>query len=521
MKKRITIRILTSSIISLMFSIFLYFVITYSNISSWYLALLATLAIFLYLSLFIFALLSILSYPLKELIEKVKSKLWKSLFRSILVYILFPVLLIQIVSIITIYIFDTQILTLINPNYTVQVLKEIAKDVETQKLDVDEEFLKRRYPEVYKNIVGEIKREVKKTIKVEGVGYFVVGDKKVEYKGISLTELENLKVILRKISLLSVLHEQLLNAVVLTILFSNIPLIILSLFFAFMLSLNISEPIGELINATEHIARGDFAYSIDFSKAGNLEDYIMLFKAFNKMGRDLAEYKERLVKLERVESWKEVAQKLAHEVKNPLTPMHLAAQEILYTYYSSPQTLPEVLEKNINIILSEIHRIDKIISAFSYFAKLPIPQIKNYALEEIVYETVELMQKQFPEASIEILGRWKGSVKADKDLIKQVLINLIKNAIEACKEKGTLQIKVGFFKYTSGKVVVFVRDRGSGIPKNLLPNVFKPYFSTKGKERGLGLPIVEKIILDHNEQIWVKTSENGTVFFFTLSIAEN
>lgn len=223
----------------------------------------------------------------------------------------------------------------------------------------------------------------------------------------------------------------------------------------------------------------------------------------------------RLVQAQKVAAWRGMARSLAHEVKNPLTPILWAAEAILEknTQHSKPHQ--EFMEKKCNTIIREVSRLQALISDFSLFAKHPEPDLKPESIEMLLEETLSLysklrnikttmnFQEKFPLVSI------------DKNMMKQVFINIIQNAIDAMPEGGELSIEGRVFSL--GVISISFKDTGIGIPDKIMENLFDPYFTTKKKGTGLGLTITSQIISDHHGHIrFISKEKQGTTVVIDL-----
>ncbi len=296
----------------------------------------------------------------------------------------------------------------------------------------------------------------------------------------------------------------------------SLPMLLLSILVSFLLSEEIMRPIVNLEEATRRVAEGDFSYRI----LGRASDELsMLVSSFNRMVSELERSRLKLLQTEKVTAWQEIAQRLAHEIKNPLTPIKLSAQRILRKVQTDPQDLPRIAENSVRAIINEVESLDRLLREFRDFSRLPAPTLADVKLRELIQEVAEVhapphknVRMSFDEVSEEIV------VQADRNQLKQVFTNLIKNALEAIEDEGRVIVRADLVRKGNSQYCrVQVQDTGRGIEAEYQNQVFNPYFTTKGAGTGLGLPIVERIIVDHKGQIWFETGEGvGTTFFIDL-----
>tara|TARA_X000001036_G_scaffold439974_1_gene493436 strand:+ start:1997 stop:5569 length:3573 start_codon:yes stop_codon:yes gene_type:complete len=237
----------------------------------------------------------------------------------------------------------------------------------------------------------------------------------------------------------------------------------------------------------------------------------MLVFEYNQMLSKLERSKDELAKIQKETAWRELAQQVAHEIKNPLTPMKLKIQQMQRSMKGTGANY-EVLDS----LLGQIDNLSSIADSFSSFAQLPAPQNKVFNFSKLVKETLSLYTSDQLQIHLEITE--EVMVHADVDLMRQVLNNLILNAIQSYIEKPyyleiSLQVKAHKFLLT-------IKDRGQGISDLDIPNVFKPYFTTKENGTGIGLAFAKKGIEQAGGDIWFDTEkEVGTTFFITMPLA--
>lgn len=284
-----------------------------------------------------------------------------------------------------------------------------------------------------------------------------------------------------------------------------------------VLSGRLTKPLSHIQTGLKKISRGDMKTKVPVTSRDEIGS---LANAYNNMVERLEETQKELVKAERESAWKEMAQQVAHEIKNPLTPMKLNLQHLQRQLEQDPDKaldLKPVIEKTANNIIGQIESLNKIASDFSKFAQ-PIQEPKESVdLKELIQSVSDLYDHEFavkvdlqmPDQPIEI--------NAVKDELRRVLVNLMKNSIEACKkDQAIVQISL---EKNSKHVLMKISDNGSGINEEDRDRVFVPKFSTKSSGTGLGLAISKKIIEAHGGDIWFESMNgNGTTFFLKLPI---
>ncbi len=307
-------------------------------------------------------------------------------------------------------------------------------------------------------------------------------------------------------------------AVVVFYVFFSFPILLLSIMISFILSEEIIRPIVNLEEATRRVAEGDFSFRI-LSRSG--DELSLLVSSFNGMVSELERSRLKIMQTEKITAWQEIAQQLAHEIKNPLTPIKLSAQRILRKYQNAPDELGDVLEPGVQSIIREVDSLNHLLQEFRDFARLPNPQRDLVNLRELVGEVAAAYEHSAPDLTIQTDGIDENMmVNADPKQLKQVFGNLFKNAMEAMDRKGQVFVRADLVKKgNSNYSRIQVQDTGPGIHKDSYDKVFNPYFTTKRDGTGLGLSIVERIVFDHKGQIWFETQQGvGTTFFIDIPL---
>jgi nitrogen fixation/metabolism regulation signal transduction histidine kinase len=241
------------------------------------------------------------------------------------------------------------------------------------------------------------------------------------------------------------------------------------------------------------------------------------------MVQDLEKSRAALVKAEKISIWQNMAQQLAHEIKNPLTPIKLSAERVLRRWRNNPEQIDEIIEDSMLAIIQETDGLSTLLNEFRTLSKPIEPSQSWTGIEEAVTEITGLYRSSYPEVQINteyISGN--SIVKIDKHRLSQILTNLLVNAIDAMNGRGLIEIRSDLVQKREKRFCrLSIKDSGVGINKQAIPQIFTPYYTTKGSGTGLGLPIVERIVNDHGGSIWFNSAEGmGTTFFIDLPVSE-
>jgi nitrogen fixation/metabolism regulation signal transduction histidine kinase len=280
-----------------------------------------------------------------------------------------------------------------------------------------------------------------------------------------------------------------------------------------ILASRVTRPVEALRDAAARVAGGDLGARVDIRASGEVGD---LVRAFNAMTADLAHSRARLAQAERIAAWREVARRLAHEIKNPLTPIAMSVETLRDALERGRPDFPEIFEEGTRAISDEVRRLKKIVDEFSRFARLPAPERAPVAPEELVASTLALFPA--PPAGVVIAREVDPdlpAVDADRDQVLQVLLNLVRNALDALGPRGG-SLTVRAARAPDG-VAFTVRDDGPGIAPEDLARVFEPYFTTKEGGTGLGLAIARRIAEEHGGTLEA-VSAPGAGAAFTLTL---
>jgi nitrogen fixation/metabolism regulation signal transduction histidine kinase len=293
-----------------------------------------------------------------------------------------------------------------------------------------------------------------------------------------------------------------------------------SLFFCFligwMISSSISKPLNRLTGAAQEMSSGNFSVRVHPAGSGEIGD---LIASFNTMAEQLEENRKKLVQTERIAAWQEIARNLAHEIKNPLTPIRTSITNLRLAMERAPERFPEIFRESSESIIEEVEALRRLADEFAKFARLPAPQREPHELNEIVQKAVSLYKTSVPE---NVQVSWHpGSVPPfsfDSAQISQVTQNLLQNSIEALTQGGEIVVRTAVVESKDKQwALLVIQDSGPGMTAQVKEQVFTPYFTTKQKGTGLGLAIVQRIVTEHGGEILVESEpDKGTKFEVSL-----
>jgi two-component system nitrogen regulation sensor histidine kinase NtrY len=280
-----------------------------------------------------------------------------------------------------------------------------------------------------------------------------------------------------------------------------------------------SRPIKTLAQAATEIGHGNWDVRVETS---GKDEVGKLAVAFNQMTEELMGQRERLVQSERVAAWRELARRLAHELKNPLFPLQITVENLLRARQNSPQMFDEVFQESTATLLAEIANLKTIIGRFSDFSKMPAPQLQAVDLNELVRSVAQLFQGQLNRDPGRIEPKLQlgdvPQVSADPVLLRRVIENLGLNAIDAMPKGGTLTFRT--MTTPDDRFALFeLADTGAGLTAEECNRLFTPYYTTKQHGTGLGLAIAQSVISDHKGRITVSSrKDQGTTFHVELPV---
>jgi len=299
-----------------------------------------------------------------------------------------------------------------------------------------------------------------------------------------------------------------------------VPTLLMTAIIAISFTRRVTNPIVELTEATRRVSEGDFSIQILARRGDELG---LLIRSFNTMVQDLEKSRAALVKAEKISIWQNMAQQLAHEIKNPLTPIKLSAERVLRRWRNEPEQIGEIIEDSMLAIIQETEGLSTLLNEFRTLSRPIEPSQSWTKIGETVEEVIGPYRSSYPEAAfntehIDAIV----AVKIDKHRFVQLLTNLLINAIDAMDGKGFIEIRTDFIQKRDLRFCrLSIKDTGKGIAQESVFRVFTPYYTTKESGTGLGLPIVERIVNDHGGSIWFNSAEGiGTTFFVDLPVSE-
>lgn len=277
----------------------------------------------------------------------------------------------------------------------------------------------------------------------------------------------------------------------------------------------VTRPVRALAQTAQKVAAGNWGVTV---KVASRDEIGQLARAFNRMTRELVAQRERLVQAERVAAWRELARRLAHELRNPLFPLQLTVENMRRAHeMDDGHQFEEVFRESTGTLLAELTNLKQIIARFSDFAKMPAPEIHVIDLNGVVRDTVKLFEPQLAQARIQCrttLDPQLARIQADAEQMTRALRNLILNAIDAMPEGGALTITTAA---RNDGVRLVVSDTGQGLTPEECERLFTPYYTTKKHGTGLGLAIVQSVVSDHKGRISVESQPGkGTSFQIDL-----
>jgi len=296
--------------------------------------------------------------------------------------------------------------------------------------------------------------------------------------------------------------------------------ILLGVLLGWWVSARVTRPIERLATAAGEVAAGQWETQVNVRSHDEIGE---LAASFNDMTRQLIDQRERLVQSERVAAWRELARRLAHELKNPLFPLQLTVENLQRARQQSPEQFDEVFAESTAALRAELENLKTIVTRFSDFAKMPSPQLEPVDLNESVRSVVKLFEPQFgavgrPQITPELyLDEKLTRLQADPALLRRALENLVLNSLDAMPAGGTLTVRTS---QHNGAVHLEISDTGAGLTAEERARLFTPYYSNKQHGTGLGLAIVQSVVSDHGGTIAVESAPGaGSTFHIELPVA--
>jgi signal transduction histidine kinase len=297
--------------------------------------------------------------------------------------------------------------------------------------------------------------------------------------------------------------------------------VLIGLFISALLSwwgaAHVTRPVRKLAAGAREVSEGNWGAHVNVGGGGEIGQ---LGRAFNRMTQQLIDQRERLVQAERVAAWREIARRLAHELKNPLFPLQTTVENLQRAKEQNSDQFEEVFRESTSILLAEIENLKSITGRFSDFSKMPQPELAAVNLNDVVRAVVKLFEAQFgavgrPPITPELhLEENLPSIQADQTLLHRAIENLILNAMDAMPAGGVLMLRT---THNDDGVHLEISDTGTGLTPEECDRLFTPYYTTKQHGTGLGLAIVQSVISDHGGRISVESETGvGTSFHIEL-----
>jgi two-component system nitrogen regulation sensor histidine kinase NtrY len=294
-----------------------------------------------------------------------------------------------------------------------------------------------------------------------------------------------------------------------------------ALFIALLLTLwfsaRITRPVEEMAAAAREVTAGRWDARLEVH---SYDEVGQLGTAFNDMTRTLSVQKERLLQTERVAAWRELARRLAHELRNPLFPLQITVENLQRAQQLDHQQFMEVFNESTATLKTELANLNSIVGRFSDFSKMPAPQFERVNINDSLRDTLRLFDARFNEMGKPAILRdlflqeSLAEIDADPELLHRAFQNLVLNALDAMPTGGTLMLRTS---EREGKVAIEIADTGTGMNAEASSHLFTPYYTTKPQGTGLGLAIVQSVVSDHHGTISIASEEGrGTAIRIEL-----
>jgi signal transduction histidine kinase len=283
--------------------------------------------------------------------------------------------------------------------------------------------------------------------------------------------------------------------------------VLLGLLSSYLLARRVTRPVESLAVAAQEIAAGRWDVRTDDVRASG--EIGALARAFDMMSRELSHQRERLIQAERVAAWRELARRLAHELKNPLFPLRLTIDNLRKAKSLPPAEFNEVFDESLATMSDGLANLNTIVGRFSDFARMPSPELGPVSPNVVIERVVRLFQLQMETTSpspIRVsldLDSASPVIRADEEQLARVMQNLVLNAIDAMPDGGTLTIRT---RLNGATFAIDVCDTGGGLTNEERQRLFTPYYTTKQHGTGLGLAIVQSVVSDHCGKVWVDSA---------------
>jgi nitrogen fixation/metabolism regulation signal transduction histidine kinase len=282
----------------------------------------------------------------------------------------------------------------------------------------------------------------------------------------------------------------------------------------------VSRPIEELARAAEQVAAGEWDAQVPVR---GRDEVTVLARSFNHMTAQLAAQREQLVQTERVAAWRELARRLAHELKNPLFPLQLTVENLVRARHLDAAEFDEVFRESTATLGAEIANLKTIIGRFSDFSRMPKPELERIEARDVLervralYETAAQRSEGAIRFEMDVAAE-PMPLMADPEMLHRALSNLVLNAMDAMPKGGVLTLGA---RPRGEQIELRVADTGEGLTPEECERLFTPYYTTKQHGTGLGLAIVQSVVADHGGTIVVEScAGGGAAFILTLQRAQ-
>lgn len=281
-------------------------------------------------------------------------------------------------------------------------------------------------------------------------------------------------------------------------------------------SSQVSRPVERLARFSERLAKGEWDEPLEMKSVREIQT---LADALDRMRRDLHGYRQKLVVSERQAAWGQMARKVAHEIKNPLTPIAISVADLKRSYEQKRPDFPQILDQAARTVADEVETLRRLLQEFGEFGRFPAPRFAPCRLAELLADLEALYAREAAAGRLVVSPADRDvAFTADRGQIRQALVNLVKNGLEATGEAGAVTVSA---KRDGTTLEIAVSDTGPGLTADQRANLFAPGFTTKADGSGLGLTIVERIVSDHRGAVSVDTADaRGTTFRVRLPLEQ-
>jgi len=289
--------------------------------------------------------------------------------------------------------------------------------------------------------------------------------------------------------------------------------VLLALAVGLYISGRAKREIDNLVTATSRVASGDFATPVMAYEEG---EFAQLADSFTEMTFHLKDVQKQLATSEKIAAWQAMGRKIAHEIKNPLTPIAISTDDLRRSYHEQLPDFPRILDETTTTIRTEVNRLTRLLDEFVRFARMSPPTIKEAPLDDLLESLRQLYRSETADGRLNIVNESAHDrIRMDADAVRQVLINLVKNGLEAGPD-STVTVTVSDQPHT---LRLHIEDDGPGFSEEILSRGFEPYVSTKAGGSGLGLVISQRIVYDHGGTIELGNRvDGGAVITISLPV---